>query len=100
MEYGIPVKSAMTMFRIKSVQTLGRYSHPSEQHLRAEFNKLNGQRPANAAEKPSKTPIINDTEDRKGRLRDKLEEAYVLGNIDKEAYDEGMRRIEELATDQ
>lgn len=97
MERGVPTKTIMEMYKIKSVQTLARYSHPSEEHMRAEFNKVvNGYNPKNANEKQQKCTIEGDNDNRTAKLREKLEIEYVLGNIDKEQYEVGLQRIEDL----
>jgi site-specific recombinase XerD len=96
-ERGVPMKTIMDMYKIKNTRTLARYSHPSEEHKRSEFNRVvNGTSPKGMTQEPQKSAIMSDDDDRQTRLKAKLEEAYVLGNVTREGYEEGLRRIEGL----
>jgi len=115
MEKGMPPKTIMEMYKIKNIQTLARYSHPSDEHMRAEFNRVmsgqnDGHRTTKGFNIPEEPSLLKETQEQaprsdskddngknRGRLRSRLEEAYVLGNIDRERYEEGLRRIETLA---
>jgi site-specific recombinase XerD len=90
LEKGLPPKTVMAMFRIKSYRTLLRYSHPTKESIRRGFDRIHNKNmnPSEDTKKESSEPIQSNTNNdiSDDDLAKMLTTRLAMGQIDKETY--------------
>jgi integrase/recombinase XerD len=94
---GVHPKIIMNLYCIRNLKTIMRYSHPDEQMLQEEFDKVsNNHKSINKAieiEQPNNHATNNLTKD---RLKEVLLTKYITSEISEDQYKEGIERLDRL----